>query len=89
MLTNSTFDGIADDRSATQIRDIDPQFVAKVVLDQVVVQITVSRVRFVISLATLVRSADLHKRHSRLDDSICAVDVHIYNLPHIAPHVDA
>jgi hypothetical protein len=87
-LTNSALDSVSDDRSTTQIRNIDPQFVAKVVLDQVVVQITVSQVRFVVSLATLFDGPNSHESHSGFYDSICTVDVHVYDFPHIASHIE-
>ena len=32
--------------------------------------------------------ANSHERHSRFDDSICTLDVHVHDLPHIASHIE-
>jgi hypothetical protein len=83
-VSDTTFDSVADNRTTSKVRNINPEFITQVVLDQVVVEIAVR-----ISNNTLDPAVeDLHESHSGLDKGKCTIDIDIQDLCHILTHIE-
>jgi hypothetical protein len=73
---NATFNSVANHRTSTKVRNVDPKFLAQVVLDQVVVKIAIR-----ISNKTLASSIrDSHESDSWLEKSKSTIHIDVQNL---------
>lgn len=83
-VSNTTFNSVANHRTSSEIRYIDPEFLAQVVFDEVVVKITVDISNDPLGLSV----KHSHKCHSRLDKSKSTIDIDFQNLCHVLAHVE-
>jgi hypothetical protein len=83
-VSDTTFDSVANDGTTSKVRDIDPEFVTQVVLDQIVVKITVNISNNTLDLTV----EDSHESHSRLYKCKCTVNVDIQDLCHVLTHIE-
>lgn len=81
----TTLDSVANHRTTSKVRNIDPEFVAQVVFDQIIVKIAVSVSNNTFGL----NIEDLHEGNSWLDKGEGTIHVDIQDLCHVLAHIKA
>ena len=84
-ISYTTLDSVTDHTTSSKVRNIDPEFIAQVILDQVVVKIAVSVRKTAFGLSI----EDLHESHSWLDKGESTIHVDIQDLCHVLAHIEA
>lgn len=84
-ISNTALERVSENGASTKVRDIDPELVAEVVFNKVLMHIGECHACLMLQLCMAI---SVSKYLTWLYQAVCAFHVYLKNLVHVFPHID-